>query len=752
MSSKKASWMRVLAFTVMMTLVLMTGATGLVVAEDIEIMRGPGGPGGGGGSGPGHGGGGGSGGPGEPEKKASIMLEKTASVSVVHFMDEDIEYYFKVTNDGEKDLKDVVLTDDDLNLEIAIGDLSKGSSYTTATAFNLNDAKWIEDSYTNSATVTGSAERKGKNENVIATAAVTIKYMPMLKLEKAVTPKTVYFKDSIAEYTLTVTNQGCVDVSNISLTDSELKLLIPVGMLEPGEDFTTTVAFDLNQAVWEDDTFTNHASAQGRVMWNEKERMVEAEASATVTYQPPLTLIKKVDQETVNFKDTTVTYTLKVKNNMDEDLCNVMVLDETIGAVLDFGKVGEGEWRTKSFNFNLADVSWDENNQFINTARVEAPYMRGDTPVTLSAVDTATVTYVPPMTLEKTVSPEAVYSKDGIVEYTFTVHNNMEFKNDKGKGGDDDYRSLKNVKLIDPLLGLDLTIGTIRAENDKPGQGYKGSYTTTVAIDLSLIPEEAWDGNQLTNEATATGCYEKIKWNPRGGEGDFQTMKHWSPPTECITLTAVDTATLIYDPTTLTIAKDVPNVIGSAEVFDVLISWEEEWIDDEDPGDNEIPQYRTMVMNTTTKSIQAVISELEPYVMDAVPGVLYTVTETTKAGYTTSETSFQITLEPGEDGVITFVNTKDVIEEETSGGGGTNQGGNSGGGGDTDTNTIATVPDGQVPLAQDPVTVETLADLPIPLADVPQTGSNALLNLWWILLALSGFGILVVVSRKPEKL
>ena len=158
MSRKKASWMRVLAFTIMMTLVLMTGATGLVVAEDIEIMRGPGGPGGGGGSGPGHGGGGGSGGPGEPEKKASIMLEKTASVSVVHFMDEDIEYYFKVTNDGEKDLKDVVLTDDDLNLEIAIGDLSKGSSYTTATAFNLNDAKWIEDSYTNSATVTGSAE------------------------------------------------------------------------------------------------------------------------------------------------------------------------------------------------------------------------------------------------------------------------------------------------------------------------------------------------------------------------------------------------------------------------------------------------------------------------------------------------------------------------------------------------------------------------------------------------------------------
>ena len=724
MKSKRKSWMRVLAFTIMLAMVMMTGATGVVVAEDMEIMRGHGG---------GHGGGGpGSGGTGGEVSKVSIDIEKTASVSVVHFMDEIIEYYFTVTNAGQKDLSEVVISDPNLNLEMQIGDLPSGGTITTGVAFDLGEAEWTGDYYENTATATGWAQLKDKRVMASDASTVRLDYMPMLNLEKTVTEDTVYFKDSVAEYILTVTNQGCVDVSDISLTDSELNLLIPVGMLEPGKDFTTTVAFDLNQAVWEDDTFTNHASAQGMVMWNEKERMVEAEASATVTYQPPLTLIKKVDQETVNFKDTTVTYTFKVKNHMDEDLCNVMVLDETIGAVLDFGKVGEGEWRTKSFNFNLADVSWDENDQFINTARVEAPYMQGDTPVTLSAVDTATVTYVPPMTLEKTVSPETVYAKEGIVNYTFTIRNNMK------------YLELKDVVLMDPLLDVLVDVGDIKAESNQN----KGCFTTTMAIDIGNFGD-AWDGNQLINTATANGCYEKIKWNPRSGDGDGEMTKHGKPPVECITLTAVDTATLIYDPTTLTIRKDVPNVTGSAEVFEVLISWEEEWIDDEDPGDNEIPQYRMMVMDTTTKSIQATISELEPYVMDAIPGVLYTVTETTKAGYTTSETSFQINLERGEDGVITFVNTKDVIEEETSGGGGTNQGGNSGGGGDTDTNTIATVPDGQVPLAQDPVVVETLADLPIPLADVPQTGSNALLNLWWILLALSGLGILAVARKRP---
>jgi hypothetical protein len=59
-----------------------------------------------------------------------------------------------------------------------------------------------------------------------------------------------------------------------------------------------------------------------------------------------------------------------------------------------------------------------------------------------------------------------------------------------------------------------LTIGKITASNQSNhgygwNHGHKGSYTTTIAIDLSLIPEEAWDGNQLINEATATGCYEK---------------------------------------------------------------------------------------------------------------------------------------------------------------------------------------------------------------------------------------------------
>jgi LPXTG-motif cell wall-anchored protein len=42
-----------------------------------------------------------------------------------------------------------------------------------------------------------------------------------------------------------------------------------------------------------------------------------------------------------------------------------------------------------------------------------------------------------------------------------------------------------------------------------------------------------------------------------------------------------------------------------------------------------------------------------------------------------------------------------------------------------------------------------LTDVPIPLADVPQTGSNPLLNLWWMLLALSGLGILVVARKRP---
>jgi len=758
MSSKKASWMRVLAFTIMMTLVLMTGVTGLVVAEEGGFEGPP----------PAENGiiqpfgledPSGDDGTGKMDKglpegegqtrtmslynqekapKLEIKLEKWVDPDEVYFKDDTVTFFFKVTNKSDRSLQNVVLVDEDLGLNIDIGDLRKegwGSVYFTKAAVQLDPEKWDGEYYTNTASVTGTAKVGDKDIPVSDMDSAKVEWKPMIGFTKEANRETVFFKDSTVNYTFTVTNMSNKPISDVVISDPVMGLEVPVGSLGTkhyNKSFTTTVAFDLSEDVWTEDTFTNLATVQGTVTWGEETRTVSAEASDTVCYQEPLTLEKTVNKSTVNFKDEKVTYTFKVKNNLWWDLQNVVVYDETIDATLDFGKVRKGQWEERTFEFDLTNAEWD-GDEFINTARVEAPFMRGDTPVTLSAIDTATVTYVPPMTLEKSVDPGTVYSQDGIVNYTFKIWNNLPDK------------TIKNVVLTDPLLDLTVNTGDIKAK----GKWNKGYYTTTVAIDLSLISEDSWDGNQLINEAIATGCYEKIIWAPRGGEGDFQTMKHWSPPTECITLTALDTATLIYDPTTLTIAKDVPNVTGSAEVFDVLISWEEEWIDDEDPGDNEIPQYRTMVMDTTTKSIQATISELEPYVMDAIPGVQYTLTETTKAGYTTSETSFQITLEPGEDGMITFVNTKDVIEEESSGGGGTNQGGNSGGGGDTDTNTTATVPDVAVPLAQEPLVTEMLTDVPIPLADVPQTGSNSAINLWWMLLALSGLGILVLARKRP---
>ena len=764
MSSKKTSWMRVLAFTVMMTLVLMTGATGLVVAEE-GGFEGPPPEGNGiiqplGSEDPSGDDGTGkmdeslpevlSEGEGQtrtmsfykPEKfpKLEIKLEKWVNPDKVYFENDTVTFFFKVTNKSERSLTNVVLVDEDLGLEISIGKLSKewwnGSVYTTEVAVQLDPEKWNGKHYINTASVSGTARVWEKDFTVSDTDSAKVEWKPMIGFTKEADRETVFFKDSTVNYTFTVTNYSRLPITDLIISDPVMGLETDAVTLEAhgkGKTFTTTVAFTLSENIWDSNSFTNTASVQGTVQWGEETRTVSAKASDTVCYQEPLTLEKTVNKSTVNFKDEKVVYTFKVKNNLWWDLQSVKVYDETIDAILDFGKVRKGQWEDKSFEFELTNAEWDENNQFINTARVEAPFMRGETPVTLSAVDTATVTYVPPMTLEKTVEPGTVFTKDAVVKYTFIIQNNMPDKD------------LKNVVLTDPMLDISMDIGDIKAKSKWHNKGF---FKTEIDVDLSLIPEGAWDEDQLINEATATGCYEKIIWAPRGNEGDFQTMKHWSPPTECITLTAVDTATLTYDPTTLTVMKDVPNITDSAVAFDVLISWEEGLIDEEVPGDNEILQYRAMVMDTTTKSIQATISELEPYVMDAIPGVQYTVTETTKAGYTTSETSFQITLEPGEDGVITFVNTKDVVEEESTGGGSTNQGGNSGGGGDTDTNTIATVPDAEVPLAQEPLVTEMLTDVPIPLADVPQTGSNPLLNLWWMLLALSGLGILVVARKR----
>lgn len=550
MSSKKTSWMRALAFTVMMTLVLMTGATGLVVAEEggfegpppaeKEIIQSPD-----------------TEGDGRlqmmtyhkppKEPKVEVELEKWVDPDRVYFEDDTVTFFFKVTNESETSLQNVVLVDEDLGLNIEIGELTKykhketGSIFTTQVSIQLDPEKWEGQYYRNTATVTGTANVGDKVITAFDSDSAKVELKPIMEFKKEAKPGTVYFKDSTINYTFTVTNQSKMEITDVILSDPVMGLEIVVGSLgtkHSNKSFTTTVAFDLGEDGWIEDTYTNVAAVQGTIPWEEGTRTVSAEASDTVKYQAPLTLEKTVDKSVVNFKDEKVTYTFKVKNNLWWDLQNVVVYDETIDATLDFGKVRKGQWEDRTLEFDLTNADWD-GDEFINTARVEAPFMRGDTPVTLSAIDTATVTYVPPMTLEKSVDPGTVYSQDGIVNYTFKVWNNLPDK------------TIKNVVLTDSLLDLTVDAGDIKAK----GKWNKGYYSTTVAIDLSLISEDSWNGNQLINEATATGCYEKIIWAPRGDEGDFQAMKHWSPPTECITLTAVGTATLIYNPTTLTIKR-----------------------------------------------------------------------------------------------------------------------------------------------------------------------------------------------------
>lgn len=191
---------------------------------------------------------------------------------------------------------------------------------------------------------------------------------------------------------------------------------------------------------------------------------------------------------------------------------------------------------------------------------------------------------------------------------------------------------------------------------------------------------------------------------------------------------------------TVTINKNVPNINNSSEVFDVTI-------------------YKTINIKSSETTLVAIevvqISEIDPYVFEVTEDGIYTFVETPKAGYTTSDSSFELDIEvgPDNDETIIFVNTKDTTTTTTTTTTHHHR--------DTTIPTPTVIVEPEVPLAETPVVTPEavviapvvtpeIPEEPVPLADVvPQTSDAG--NIWLLLaLMLGSVAGIATFGRRKE--
>ena len=356
-------------------------------------------------------------------------------------------------------------------------------------------------------------------------------------------------KDDIIKYTITVTNNTNIPLSNVVVTDKDLQITsdkdgkypIKDGIvikldeqLVKGQSATVDAYYKVTDSNFlNDKQIKNTVKAEGKYTIDDKEYTVEDSDSETVSVeQVPGISIKKTQKVTDNApknqgyvgEGDVITYTITVKNTGNTDLTNVKVEDVMTGQQgeldIDKDKLNIGTLKkeetiiiTANYTVTKEDISSDKNNTIANTATVTADGVDNDA----SKVTVDTEIGEPDISLSKEseiikadknkkTNPDGtpytgnynVAEPGDTIRYTITVKNDGNVTG-TAKVADEAPEGTTFDKIITPGIEKD---GEGFSTEVKLGPKGTASDTKTIVFDVEVT---AKPGQKIKNTATLDG-------------------------------------------------------------------------------------------------------------------------------------------------------------------------------------------------------------------------------------------------------
>ena len=415
--------------------------------------------------------------------RQNLTIEKSADKTEAGVGDV-VTYTLKVTNTGNTKLENVVVKDTNNfmgepveNTKLHFGYRVNDDGTWTITSLGVGKSVTITYKYT----VVADDLANGKLDN-IATATIPAREDPTIP-EKPVDSNEVivplYYKHltivksadrdhaypgEVVKYQVTVTNDGTVDMTNVTVSDDTNALgmfivstgegytynpetrLFTIPALNVGDSVTLNYLYIVQNG--DPETIINVATAHapknpdteipGDKDIEEPSKPVEVDV-----LRDELTIVKNADKSFVdmNGNDTTVTYTLTVKNSGNTKLTNVIVTDTsngngTVEYTGDLMYDGNGKWMVPELNagdsveitYVYTAVAEDmnlDNGNIVNTAVAEGKNPDNKTVTSDPDTEIVHVGEVPDRDIRvvKTSLESSVMIGDTI-HYTITVTNN----------------------------------------------------------------------------------------------------------------------------------------------------------------------------------------------------------------------------------------------------------------------------------------------------------------------------------------
>ena len=443
----------------------------------------------------------------ESEGHLTINKETTSTPAngSSYVLGETITYKITATNDGNLTLKDVKVVDELTNGEWTIETLAPGASESFDTAYTVTEADILAGTVVNTATAEGTSPDPEEPEVPVEPGEETDPTetpKPSLFVDKEAQPDEdgVYNLGDEITYTIKVTNNGNVTVTDITVTDELTGGNWTIESLAPGESREYETVYTVTEDDILNGSITNIAVVEGT---DPNEDPVDTEGEETVPTDPAdshLTVTKRTTSEpgedgTYDLGDT-ITYEIVAINDGNLTLNNVVVTDDLTGDRWEIETLAPGQNRTFEAEYVVTEEDI-HNGSVVNEATATADGKEEEDPEIIPGeTEDPTNPESPSLDVDKAlVDGKDEYEIGDVIEYAITVTNN-------GNVTQNDIRvtdmlnAAGNIVIAD-VSGAEGEIdgASVTLDSLAPGE------TATIHCEYTVLKADR--GNTITNAAIA---------------------------------------------------------------------------------------------------------------------------------------------------------------------------------------------------------------------------------------------------------
>jgi gliding motility-associated-like protein/uncharacterized repeat protein (TIGR01451 family) len=290
-----------------------------------------------------------------------LSVTKSASPGNYNTLGEEITYTIVVTNTGNVNITNVVLTDPLLTLNEVIASIPQGVSVTYTEGYKITQDDLDNGAVINTASASGKTPNNETVENSV-TYTIFAEQNPDLTLTLTTTPARFATIGSEIKYTIALRNTGNVTLTDITVTEPLVGLNEFIATLKPRTTITFTRTYLVTQTDYNNESVINSATAGGK---DPKGNAVEAEITKTVVALGPPVATDDVNSD--NKAGEVVTIDILTNDRLingdaaKPELVTVDLNSVIAGIQTELTVNGEGYW---TYNIISGEVTFDPQDGY----------------------------------------------------------------------------------------------------------------------------------------------------------------------------------------------------------------------------------------------------------------------------------------------------------------------------------------------------------------------------------------------------